>query len=80
MRSRSDDGKYDREYEDEVFVSAVRKVDGGYATEIAEEAGVIYETTLGRLKKLEEEGVVEKKKIGDRYLWNVTQEEETPDE
>jgi DNA-binding IclR family transcriptional regulator len=71
MRSRSENGKYGREYDDSAFLDALEEVGEGYASDVAEIVGATYRTTLTRLNELHERGEVERRVIGDRYVFTV---------
>ncbi|WP_128476846.1 helix-turn-helix domain-containing protein [Halorussus pelagicus] len=53
------------------FVSAIETVDLATTMNVAEEVGREYRSAYYHLNRLEEDGVVESKKIGAHLLWHT---------
>lgn len=68
-RERDEQGQFEREHSDEEFLEAVRECEPGSTTEIAEMVGVARQSASYRLELLEEDGLVEKKKVGPAVVW-----------
>lgn len=71
--AKSENGKFLPNYPEEEFLAAV---DGGAATStIGETVGCNKETARYRLKQLEEQGQVERRRVGPTDLWTLATEE-----
>lgn len=69
-------GKFTEKYPTEDFLQAIRE-EGGVAgtTDIANRVGVIRSTAFQRLERLEEDGIVVKKDIGNSAAWILPEED-----
>ena len=67
----------DVKYRDEgEYLSAVREHEPASTREVAEEVGVTRQGADYRLRALEEDGLVRKKKAGNSLIWFVVEESE----
>jgi len=65
-------GQYVAEYGPEVFVDALRELDGSASTtEVADAVGCNRRTAHLRLTELQDEGGVNGRRVGRAYLWSV---------
>lgn len=60
-----------KRYSDEEYITAVRIHEPAATTEVAETVGVARQSADYRLRQLEDEGLVESKKIGNSLAWSV---------
>lgn len=66
-------GQYTGEYDTEDFLDAIRDEGGMAGTgEIAEAVGCAHDTAYKRLQRMEAEGTVSSKKVGNTLLWTVS--------
>lgn len=72
-RERDDDsGQFVESYPPEAFIEAIRERDGMASTpELTDALGCSNRRALDRLRDLEDEGMVESRKVGNAYLWMV---------
>lgn len=66
-------GRYTGEYSNEDFLNAISEADGMAGTgEIADRVGCAHDTAYKRLQRMEEEGMVSSRKVGNALLWTNT--------
>lgn len=70
-RRRDGSGRYDAEYPAEDFLEAIGSVDVATTEAIAREVGCHLNTAHHRLDQLEDNGRVERGKIGNAFVWSV---------
>ena len=65
-------GRYTGQYSTEDFLDAI-SAEGGMAGtgDIAEQVGCAHDTAYKRLQKMESEGLVSSKKVGNTLLWKI---------
>jgi Mn-dependent DtxR family transcriptional regulator len=70
-------GRFTETYPREEFIEALKE-EGGMAgtTDIAENVGVIRETAYKKLSRMEDDGLVQSKKVGNSLVWMTTDENE----
>lgn len=70
-KDRDDDsGRYAQTYPPGEFVEAIDAASGAAGTrEIAEAVGCSVDTAIRRLDELEDEGTVERREVGNAFLW-----------
>jgi hypothetical protein len=69
-QGRNERGRFAPKVPDERFFEALRELDGAGGTqEIADEVGCIYDTAYKRLRRLEDEGGVTRRKVANANLW-----------
>jgi len=75
-RRRDDDtGQYTEEFPAERFLQSIHDLGGAAGTqEIADGVGCKYRTAYGKLRKLEDDGAVSSRKVGNARLWSVVDE------
>lgn len=63
-------GRFKEQYPRQAFLSAIQE-EGGMAgtSDIAESVGVIRETAYKRLQRMEENGLVISRKVGNSLVW-----------
>ena len=63
-------GKYTTSYSDDDFLEAIQQRGGMAGTsEIAEEVGCTHRTAYTRLNLLDEEGKINRRKVGNSLVW-----------
>jgi CTP-dependent riboflavin kinase len=69
-------GQFVSTYPREAFVDALREI-GGEATtqEVRDRVGCAYQTAYARLKELNDEGRLRKRKVGSVNLWSVADDD-----
>ena len=66
-------GRYQPTYPKPAFISALSDLDAGSSTpEVREQVGCSYRIALDRLKELDDDGLVECRKVGNVYLWSFS--------
>jgi len=72
-----DSGRYTGQYTTKDFLDAI-KAEGGMAGtgDIADRVGCAHDTAYKRLQKLEDEGLVSSRKVGNTLLWANSETEE----
>lgn len=71
-------GRYTGQYSTDDFLHAINAEGGMAGTgEIADRVGCAHDTAYKRLQKMEEEGILSSKKVGNTLLWEKTEAEET---
>lgn len=71
-------GQYTKSYSLDQFVRALDEFDEPAGTKAVQEAvGCEYRTAIAKLHELNEQGAVDARRIGNAYLWSVT--DATPD-
>lgn len=68
-RPRDDHGQFKREHSDEEFIEAVREHEPASTREVAEEIGIYRQSADYRLRRLEEDERVTRKKAGHSLVW-----------
>lgn len=72
----SDTGQFTETYPLSEFVAALGELGGeGETQAIADKVGCKYRTANSKLHKLEEEGKVMAQKVGNAYLWKISEDE-----
>jgi GTP-sensing pleiotropic transcriptional regulator CodY len=71
VKDRDEDtGKYTEAYPSEKFLSALESLNGSAGTqEVADEVGCAYRTAHAKLSKLENNGEINSRKVGNAKLW-----------
>lgn len=65
-------GRYEEMYPREDFLEAISERDGmAGTTEVAESVGCRRETAYKKLRRMEDEGLVESRMIGNSLAWSV---------
>lgn len=64
-------GRFNQTFGDDQFISAVRDADLPTTSEVGETVGCKYRTAYERLKRLEEDGRVESREIGNSLVWQL---------
>ncbi len=65
-------GQYTGEYSTEDFLSAISDEGGMMGTgDVADKIGCAHDTAYKRLQKMEKNGLVLSKKIGNTLLWSI---------
>lgn len=74
MPDRDEDtGRYTGEYSTQNFLDAINREEGMAGTgDIADRVGCAHDTAYKRLQKMEEEGLVSSRKVGNTLLWTST--------
>ena len=62
-------------HSDDEYITAVRENEPAATSEIAEAIGVARQSADYRLRKLEEDGFVKGKMVGNSLAWSVTNDE-----
>jgi Mn-dependent DtxR family transcriptional regulator len=66
-------GRYTGEYSTEDFLDAINAGDGMAGTgDIADQVGCAHDTAYKRLQRMEKQGLVSSRKVGNTLLWSVT--------
>ena len=69
-QERNKRGRFAPKVPDERFFEALRELGGAGGTqEIADEVGCIYDTAYKRLRRLEDDGEVTRRKVANANLW-----------
>lgn len=72
-QARNERGRFAPEVPNEVFFDALRELGGSAGTqEVADEVGCIYDTAYKRLRRLEDEDLVTRRKVANANLWVLT--------
>ncbi|WP_122090901.1 winged helix-turn-helix domain-containing protein [Halalkalicoccus subterraneus] len=69
MSNRTPGGQFSPSNSDDEFVAAVRTHEPAATSEVADELGVTRQNADQRLRKLDEAGRVNRKKIGASLVW-----------
>jgi len=74
MPDRDDEtGRYTGEYSTEDFLEAITAEDGMAGTgDIADQVGCAHDTAYKRLQRMEKQGLVSSRKVGNTLLWSIT--------
>ena len=64
-------GQYASNYDDEVFLDALATLGETGAREVSEEVGCDYDTARRRLRRLAEQGEVDRRQVSSLTLWTV---------
>ncbi|MFB6197119.1 MAG: transcriptional regulator, partial [Halobacteriaceae archaeon] len=68
-------GRYTGRYSTEDFLEAINTEDGMAGTgDIADHVGCAHDTAYKRLQKMENEGLVASRKVGNTLLWTISEE------
>ena len=70
-RKRTEDGTYAPTVSDEEIIEAVGENEPAGTSEVGETVGMSRQNADYRLRKLEEQGKVQKKKIGRTLAWSL---------
>ena len=70
-RDRNEEGQYEPAYTDEEIVDAVKKHEPASTQEIASEFDIARQSADYRLRKLADQGIIDKNKIGNSLSWTV---------
>ena len=73
-KERNEHGRYKPEHSDEEFIRAVAEHEPAGTKEVADELGIARQGADYRLRRLEENGKISKKKVGNSLVWSVQQE------
>lgn len=78
MRDRDEEsGRYTGQYTTEDFLDAINAEGGMAGTgDIADLVGCAHDTAYKRLQKMEDEGLVSSRKVGNTLLWTSSETEE----
>ena len=68
-KDRDDQGQYKPKYSDKEFLKAVEKNEPAGTSEVADELGIARQGADYRLRRLEKEKKVSKKKVGNSLVW-----------
>lgn len=68
-KERDETGKFNREYEDDEFISAVASLSVASTQAVADEVGCSYDLAYRRLQDLEEQGQISVEKVGGSFVW-----------
>ena len=67
-------GRYTTSYTDSEFIEALQHLEGMAGTsDIAEEIGCTQRTAYTRLKSLEDQNMIESRKVGSSLLWSLSE-------
>jgi hypothetical protein len=73
-------GRYTAEYDPQDFIEAIRELGGSASTtEVADAVGCNRRTSHLRLTELDDDGTVDGRRVGQAYLWTVTDGESGDD-
>lgn len=77
MRERDEDtGRYSEAYPQEAFLEAIRHGEEPVSTgEIAREVGCDHDTAYKRLRVMENQSLIESRKIGNTLVWSISSED-----
>lgn len=76
--NRDDRGQFEPEHADEEFLEAVGRLEPAGTREVADAIGVTRQNADQRLRRLEDEGRVTSKKIGNSLAWSLVDDDESP--
>jgi len=71
MEDRDEGGKFNQEYSDEEFLSAVENLPVAGTQKVADEVGCSYNLAYRRLKSLNESGHLNCEKVGSAFVWTI---------
>jgi CTP-dependent riboflavin kinase len=69
MEDRDEEGKFNKQYPDEEFLSAVRNLPVASTQNVANEVGCSYDLAYRRLKYMERNGEINKEEVGSSFVW-----------
>lgn len=72
-RERDESGQFEVEHTDDEIIQAVRLNEPAGTQEVADELGIARQSADYRLRKLLNQGRVEKKMIGNSLAWEVSE-------
>lgn len=77
-RERNDEtGRFEEVFSREDFIDALAAHDGGASTqEVSYAVDCAYRTAIARLHNLEDEGVVNSRRVGNALLWELDTEDD----
>jgi predicted transcriptional regulator len=75
IHGREKTGEISQKYKDDEYLDAVRENEPAGTSEVAESVGVERQSADYRLRKLEDEGRVKNKMVGNSLVWMVEQNE-----
>ena len=64
-------GEYEDTYSEQAFLDAISELNGGGTREIADRIGCHRDTARRRLNTLAEEGLVQRRDVGDAAFWTI---------
>ena len=65
-----DSGEYTETYPDSDFIEVIEEMDGMASTsDISDKVGCTHRTAYTRLKRIEEDGLIESRKLGNSLVW-----------
>ena len=65
-----DSGEYTETYPDSDFIEVIEEMDGMASTsDISDNVGCTHRTAYTRLKKIEDKGLIESRKLGNTLVW-----------
>lgn len=71
---RDSQGRFTQEHSDEEVLEAVRTHEPAGTSEVADELGIVRQSADYRLRRLEDDGRVRKKKIAASLVWFLDQD------
>jgi CTP-dependent riboflavin kinase len=66
---RDDEGKFNKQYPDEDFISTVESLPVASTQNVADEVGCSYDLAYRRLQDLEEEDDIVREEVGGSFVW-----------
>lgn len=69
MEDRDEEGKFNKQYPDEEFLSAVKDLPVASTQNVADEVGCSYDLAYRRLNEMGEEGEISKEEVGTSFVW-----------
>lgn len=66
---RDEDGKFNQEYPDESFLSAIESTTIASTQNVADEVGCSYDLAYRRLKSLQESDEIHREEVGGSFVW-----------
>jgi len=70
-KQRNERGRFTPEYDDDEFLEAVREHEPAGTSEVADVIGCTTQNADYRLRKLQDAGRVESKKVGPSLVWMI---------
>lgn len=71
MDDRNEEGKFNEQYSDEEFLSAIGRLSLASTQNVADEVGCSYDLAYRRLHSLEDEGEVDHEEVGQAFIWSI---------
>lgn len=69
--NRTDEGQFDEQYSTSSYFEAIRSQDDPTTADVADRVGCTRRNALDRLRKLEKQGQVRSRKIGNANVWEI---------